>query len=585
MSFLREACAANEVLHRKILSLLNADRKANNYLESSIVLPDTLSNLILTPTTISGQIFGAYQILKELGRGGMGAVYLAERADGEFEKKVAVKIIKRDLNSDFNLLRFRRERQILAEFDHPNIAKLLDGGTTIEGVPYLIMEFIKGESLINYCVKNNFNIEKRLKIFREVCSAVSYAHQRKIIHRDIKPSNILVTEQGTPKLLDFGIAKILDPDIIAEPVKPTDTFFQQLTPEYASPEQVKNEEITEASDVYSLGILLYELLTGERPYNFASRSPYEIARVICEQQAPSIRSKIINSGNEINSDLEKIVSTSLQKNPQHRYSSVEKLSRAIDNFLLGETIPADIIFDNFFERNLSSENINQSTSIAVAPLKFLQFENSENAENSEEEFLGVGLSDSLTTLLSNVQEIIVRPTSSVLWYAKQQNDPFLLGQKLNVDFVLEGRITRVNTQIRVTIQMLRISDNDVVWTSQFNENETDIFRLQDLIAEKTVASLKPHLTTGGKISLNSNRNKNRLTTDSKAYEAYLRGKYYWNTYTVEGIINSEKYFKEAIAYDSNFALAYAGLADFYNWRGVAEFSPPADSFPAAKMRR
>ena len=208
----------------------------------------------------------------------MGAVYLAERADGEFLQRVAIKLIKRGMDSDFIIRRFRHERQILASFEHPFIARLLDGGTTADGVPYFVMEYVEGQTFYKYSDANRLDIRDRLKIFQKVCSALEYATAKQIIHRDIKPSNILINRTGSPKLLDFGIAKILDPNLIHESINPTASMLRMMTPDYASPEQVQGFDVTPSSDIYSLGVLLYEFLTGHRPYNFAGRALHEVSQ-------------------------------------------------------------------------------------------------------------------------------------------------------------------------------------------------------------------------------------------------------------------------------------------------------------------
>src|ERR1044071_1467079 len=227
---------------------------------------------------------GPYRIIRRIGQGGMGAVYLAARDDDQFKKQVAIKLIRRGMDSDFVLRRFRNERQILASLDHPNIARLLDGGTTEDGRPYFVMEYIEGKPITEYADKHSLATVERLKLFVQVCSAIHYAHQNLVIHRDIKPSNILVTADGTPKLLDFGIAKLLNPELAAQTIEATAVAVRLMTPEYASPEQVKGEAITTSSDVYSLGVLLYELLTGHRPYRITNRTPLEVARVVCEEE-------------------------------------------------------------------------------------------------------------------------------------------------------------------------------------------------------------------------------------------------------------------------------------------------------------
>ena len=228
-------------------------------------------------STWIGRRIGVYQIVEEIGHGGMGEVFRALRADGQYKKDVAIKLVRGGYDTAAVLERFRHERQILASLDHPNIARLYDGGTTEDGLPYLVMELIEGTPIDQYCEEHKLGVNERLKLFTQVCSAVQYAHQRLVIHRDIKPSNILVTADGVPKLLDFGIAKLLD-----STAGPETTLLRAMTPEYASPEQVRGEPITTATDVYSLGVVLYRLLTGRSPYPETTRTPLELARIICE---------------------------------------------------------------------------------------------------------------------------------------------------------------------------------------------------------------------------------------------------------------------------------------------------------------
>lgn len=229
-----------------------------------------------------GSRIGAYRVLRELGHGGMGTVFLAERDDEHYRQQVAIKVINPGLGDETIRRRFRNEMQILADLNHPNIARLLDGGETADGVPYLVMEYVEGSPINRYCDEHNLSTELRLRLFCTACAAVQYAHQRLVIHRDIKPGNILVTSEGLPKLVDFGIAKLLDrersvPDATA-------TAMPFMTPEYASPEQVNGLSVTTATDVYSLGVVLYELLSGKLPYRLKSRVPHELAKAICDQE-------------------------------------------------------------------------------------------------------------------------------------------------------------------------------------------------------------------------------------------------------------------------------------------------------------
>jgi serine/threonine protein kinase/tetratricopeptide (TPR) repeat protein len=306
-----------------------------------------------------GRRLGTYEIVEQIGAGGMGEVYRAIRADDQYRKQVAIKLVRAGQNSDFVIRRFKNERQILASLDHPNIARLLDGGTTEEGVPYLVMELIEGQPITEYCDSRNLPIVERLKLFTSVCSAVQYAHQRLIVHRDIKPSNILVTHEGMPKLLDFGIAKIVDTDSGTGPA--TLTIFRALTPGYASPEQVKGEPITTVSDVYALGVVLYELLTGQHPYSAPGSTPHQIARAVCEvdpekpstvvrrtEGSPSPGGRTtVRSGTTVplgessadrlskrlSGDLDNIVLMALRKEPERRYASVDKFAEDLRRHL------------------------------------------------------------------------------------------------------------------------------------------------------------------------------------------------------------------------------------------------------------
>jgi eukaryotic-like serine/threonine-protein kinase len=274
-SYLEKACVHDPDLRHEVESLLSSDQEAGiAFLNTPAV---DLSQQHPFSAGRIGRRIGAYNILEEIGHGGMGEVYRAGRAYGQYEKQVAIKLVRGGYDSSAVLERFRHERQILASLDHPNIARLLDGGTTDEGVPYLVMELIAGTPIDEYCNTHQLSVTERLRLFLQVCSAVQYAHQRLVIHRDIKPGNILVTKEGIPKLLDFGIAKILDPNSRSET-----TIAGPMTPEYASPEQIRGEPITTATDVYSLGVVLYRLVAGRSPYPAKTRTPHDFARAICE---------------------------------------------------------------------------------------------------------------------------------------------------------------------------------------------------------------------------------------------------------------------------------------------------------------
>jgi len=363
--FLDEVCAGDVSLRAEIESLLAAHGQATSFFEKPATALVAALSSEEQDGWMEGRRIGPYRLQREISRGDMGVVYLADRDDRQYEKQVAIKLVKRGMDTDDILQRFRHERQTLARLNHPNIARLLDGGVTEDGLPYFVMEFIEGLPLDVYCDRHKLNTIARLRLFRAVCAAVHYAHQNLIVHRDLKPSNILVTAEGTPKLLDFGIAKLLHQDPLSHSFAQTMAGARIMTPEYASPEQVRRELITTASDVYALGVLLYKLLSGHRPYRFTNFSPQEIERVICEQQPqrPStaisrtaqaaeddgklmetLSPETISATREgspeklrrrLAGDLDNIVLRALHKEPKRRYASVEQFSEDILRHLEG----------------------------------------------------------------------------------------------------------------------------------------------------------------------------------------------------------------------------------------------------------
>jgi eukaryotic-like serine/threonine-protein kinase len=364
--YLAQIAASDPDLHREVNSLIASHEQAGSEFLNTLAAPTgSVQSAITGRDSKVGRRLGPYQIVELIGVGGMGEVYRAVRADDQYSKQVALKLVRSGQDSSFVINRFKNERQILASLDHPNIARLLDGGTTEEGVPYFVMELIEGKTIDRYCNDRNLATIERLTLFLQICSAVQLAHQRLIVHRDLKPGNILVTADGVPRLLDFGIAKLLDPGVGAEGAEPTRTMtqFRAFTPGYASPEQLKGEPITTASDVYSLGVVLYELLTGCSPYGSTGRTLHELTRAVCELEpekpSTAIRRRSIRERNGLPSpagdvpvavagdsnklsrrlrgDLDNIVLMALRKEPERRYSSVEQFAQDIRRHL--ENLP------------------------------------------------------------------------------------------------------------------------------------------------------------------------------------------------------------------------------------------------------
>jgi eukaryotic-like serine/threonine-protein kinase len=338
--WLDQSCAGNPALRQQVEALLRADAAAANFLElDGWRLAEPLLDRSEADSA-AGRGIGPYRVVRELARGGMGVVYLAERADGQFEQRVALKLIKRGMDSDEIHRRFLAERQILARLNHPHIARLLDGGVSAEGQPYFAIEYIDGSTILAHCESRGLGLEQRLRLFLDVCDAVRYAHQSLVVHRDLKPSNIMVTPDGQVKLLDFGIAKLLGEGSGGE-TGLTETGMRVMTPEYAAPEQVFGAPVTTATDVYALGAVLYELVSGERAHRLESRTPAEVWRVVCEvDPVPPSSAAIGAIRQRLRGDVDTITLTALQKRPDRRYPTVEQLASDVRRHLAGLPVTA-----------------------------------------------------------------------------------------------------------------------------------------------------------------------------------------------------------------------------------------------------
>jgi non-specific serine/threonine protein kinase/serine/threonine-protein kinase len=339
---LRKKCNGDDALYAEVLSLIDASSEPDNIIDNNVI--DLAAKVTVPEPDYSQRRFGNYRIIREIGSGGMGSVFLAERDDGEFSMQVALKIVRQSIADSEVIARFKQERQILASLHHPNIAVLHDGGLSDKGEPYLAMEYIEGETLTDYCRERALSITERLQLFLKICSAVTYAHRNLVIHRDIKPTNILVTSSGEPKLLDFGLAKAFETDS-----SQTQTAYRAFTPAYASPEQIIGRPVSTASDQFSLGVVLFELLSGTKPFDFDGMA---VDQMIDSFQSGEVRSPSIAIRDEgalaalgtptvtVSRDLDNITLKALRKEPERRYGSVEALAEDIERHLEGRPVNA-----------------------------------------------------------------------------------------------------------------------------------------------------------------------------------------------------------------------------------------------------
>jgi len=555
VGFLDEKCGGDEELRAEVESLLEAHENTGGFLEDIREVVPALELDSEPETAPIGRRIGAYELVRELGRGGMGSVYLATRADSEFRKRVAIKLIRHGMESAFAMRRFRNERQILAQLEHPNIARLIDGGTTPNGLPYFVMELVEGEAILKYCEEHNLPITERLEIFHKVCSAVHYAHRRTIIHRDLKPANILVKKDGTPKLLDFGVAKFVDPDTSDILNESTIAGLRMVTPAYASPEQMRGEPATVRSDIYSLGVILCEMVAGCKPAALAAAASGALLNPARTDIHPS------RVG-----DLHHIINHASHTDPEERYASVDELMRDVSRYLSGLPVASSVGIE---PRPL--EEPTGSGSIAVLPFRLLEEHTTGDA------FLTTGITDAIITRLSSVGRISVRPTSAVLRYAEAA-DAVAVGYELGVEFVLEGTVHKAGDRVRLRVQLVRVRAAAPIWAGNFETQADDLLQIEDRIASQVAEAVLPQLTGEEREQLGK-----AGTVSATAHDSYLRGRHYWNRNTADDLARSLLCFMQAVEEDPQYALAHAGIADYYIQLGVWGGPPPSESFAAAKQ--
>jgi serine/threonine protein kinase/Tfp pilus assembly protein PilF len=552
-----------------------------------------------------GERVGAYVIVRELGRGGMGTVFLAERADGQFEKQVAIKILNRGADTAEILRRFRAERQILARLDHPNIARLLDAGTTDDGLPYFIMDYIVGAPVTRFAVAQRLSTRQRLELFLKICAAVEFAHRNLVVHRDIKPSNILANAEGEPKLLDFGIAKLLAKDEDAAQL--TAEAQQHLTPISASPEQAKGDPITIATDIYSLGALLYEMLSDQKPHRFSTARPTreELAQVVGEQvpPPPSAVASDTRTARLLRGDLDAIVLFAMRKEPGMRYATAADLAADVRRHLAGKPVVARHPTLGYRAKCLvkrngsrlvtssavvivlagvlfalwarSQQNAGEAAAITRKSIAVLPFENlSSDPDNA---YFAVAIQDEILARLSKIADLKVISRTSTQKYKSAPDNLREIAKQLGVGNVLEGSVQKSGDAVRVNVRLINALNDTHLWGDVYERKLTDIFAVESDIAKTIADTLQAKLTGAEKQLIAA-----QPTTDLTAYELYLKGRSLWSKRGGENLRQAIGFYEQAIARDPKYALAYTGLAEAYVLLPAYTATPPQDAYPRAK---
>jgi serine/threonine protein kinase/tetratricopeptide (TPR) repeat protein len=631
----RNYVEAGDFLDEPAFSRLWEAHSSEDFLDSdtgaAVVVTDTSADI---KDPMAGHRCGAYRLVTRIAQGGMAAVFLAVRADDEYQKEVAIKLVQPGPDSHELLYRFQKERQTLAGLDHPNVVKLLDGGSTPEGWPFLVMDYVEGSPIDEYCDEHKLSIDKRLHLFWKVCAAVQYAHEKLVIHRDLKPSNILVTADGTPKLLDFGIAKVLNSQPFAQRLLVSQTGTRCMTPAYASPEQMRGKSITTASDIYSLGVLLYELLSGHRPYRLKQDTPAEMERAICEQDPDAPSTAVSRAETDtpsggipitktpegvsetregqpeklrrrLRGDLDNIVLKALQKQPERRYGSVEEFAQDIERHLQHLPVKARrstltywaskfarrhkvevssglvvivtltagtfLAVSSMGTRGSASVKSAQIQSLAVLPLANL-------SGDPAQEYFSDGMTDALIADLAQIGSLKVISRTSSEQYKQTRKSLPEIGRELNVDGIIEGTVQRSGDRVRITAQLIQVPADKHLWASSYERDVGDVFMLERGVAGDIARQVQARLAT----DKHAQRAQPR-PINPRALEAYLQGNSHMHKFSRgfgdEELRLANQYFQQAIDAEPDFAPAYVGVS---NARRVTLRSSNEDKEIAAK---
>ncbi len=493
-----------------------------------------------------GTIFaGRYEIIEELGKGGMGKVYRVE--DNKIKEEIALKLIKPEISADKQTIdRFRNELKMTRMISHRNVCSMFDLGEE-KGMSFITMEYVPGEDLKSMIrMSGQLSTGTAIKIAKQICDGLSEAHRLGIVHRDLKPSNVMIDKEGNARIMDFGIARSIRAKSI------TGEGIMIGTPEYMSPEQVEGEEVDQRSDIYSLGVILYEMATGRVP--FGGDTPLSIA--VKHKTAVPLDPRRLN--HQIPEDFSRVILRCMEKSREKRCQSAQELLSELNKL------------EEEKQEQKKSAEIPWERSIAVLPFADL------SAERDQEYFCD-GIAEELINALTKIERLKVASGSSAFQFKGKGHDIQEIGKRLKVETVLEGSVRKAGNRLRITAQLVNVADGYHVWSEKYDCEMKDIFAIQDEISLTIVDKLKVKLLREDKEKL-----VKRSTEDVEAYNLYLKGRYFWGKRTKEGFRKAMEFFEQSIVEDPNFTLAYSGLADSYNLLGFYNFAPPKEAFPKAK---
>ena len=493
-----------------------------------------------------GTIFAErYEIIEELGKGGMGKVYRVE--DNKIKEEIALKLIKPEISADKQTIdRFRNELKMTRMISHRNVCSMFDLGEE-KGMSFITMEYVPGEDLKSMIrMSGQLSTGTAIKIAKQICDGLSEAHRLGIVHRDLKPSNVMIDKEGNARIMDFGIARSIRAKSI------TGEGIMIGTPEYMSPEQVEGEEVDQRSDIYSLGVILYEMATGRVP--FGGDTPLSIA--VKHKTAVPLDPRRLN--HQIPEDFSRVILRCMEKSREKRYQSAQELLSELNKL------------EEEKQEQKKSAEIPWERSIAVLPFADL------SAERDQEYFCD-GIAEELINALTKIERLKVASGSSAFQFKGKGHDIQEIGKRLKVETVLEGSVRKAGNRLRITAQLVNVADGYHVWSEKYDCEMKDIFAIQDEISLTIVDKLKVKLLREDKEKL-----VKRSTEDVEAYNLYLKGRYFWGKRTKEGFRKAMEFFEQSIVEDPNFTLAYSGLADSYNLLGFYNFAPPKEAFPKAK---